>query len=65
MINDADLVALLGTHVSGSMSKTDSGYKGRWGPNTDSNNLNNNFFKNLLGVGFPEANYKQVTTNTR
>jgi len=63
-ISDTELVTLLGLHGSGLMNSSNSGYSGPWGPATDHNVINNNFYKNLLGVGFPNASLTQNTITT-
>jgi hypothetical protein len=59
-LSEADLVALLGLHGSGTAEINNSGFQGPWGVSADMNIVNNHFFVNLLNVGHPGAEMAQV-----
>ena len=59
-ISESDIVALLGLHGSGVAVLNNSGFAGPWGPLTDLNAVNNNFYKNLINYGYPGANFNQT-----
>ena len=60
LITEADLVALMGLHGAGMNAKNNSGFSGAWGPATDYNKASNHFYKNLLGVGDPTLQMRQI-----
>lgn len=49
----------MGLHGSGGASFQNSGFSGPWGPANDLNTINNNFYVNLLSLGFPNAVFTQ------
>lgn len=59
VLSEADIVTLLGLHGAGTATLNNSGFSGPWGPASDKNVVNNNFFINLLSYGFPGANFGQ------
>jgi hypothetical protein len=59
-MTEENLVALMGLHGSGGASFKNSGFSGPWGPISDLNAINNNFFINLLGYGFPKSIFTQI-----
>jgi hypothetical protein len=59
-LTQEDIVALLGLHGSGSAGLKNSGFSGPWGPITDLNIVNNNFYILLLGRGYPKDTFNQV-----
>lgn len=60
VLSEADIVTLLGLHGSGTATFNNSGFSGPWGPASDRNMVNNNFFINLLSYGYPGANFGQI-----
>jgi len=47
-------------HGTGSAGLKNSGFSGPWGPISDLNIVNNNFYIYLLSSGFPKDTFKQV-----
>ena len=60
VLSEADIVTLLGLHGSGTAAFNNSGFSGPWGPASDKNKVNNNFFINLLSYGHPGSNFGQI-----
>ena len=50
-MNEAELVALLGTHNIGATVQTNSGFAGPWGAGADRNALTNGLYTFLIGTG--------------
>lgn len=57
ILNEYDIVALLGLHVAGSVTLQNSGYNS---PVGELNIVNNNYYRNLLGVRYPNDTFYQV-----
>jgi len=60
-LNEADLVALQGTHYLGTTAKLNSGFGGAWGGRDDRNVLTHELYTHMTGAG-EGSTFRQIQT---